>query len=80
MIQMTAKIGDVVIDRAYNKSGKLSIVVGTGICQPILLSQYRGDKLIDYFSTWKELEVIGHIDFEAIWEQAVQIKALKDGE
>ena len=73
---MKAEIGDIVLDRTYHKGGKLAIVVGTGIAQPILLTHRGGstmDKLVDGFSTWEGLEVIGHIDFEGIWEQAVQI-------
>ena len=71
---MKAKIGDVVIDKTYNKKGNLAIVVGEGISQPILIDHNGGiarDKLRDYFAVWDELEVIGHIDFERIWEEAV---------
>ena len=71
---MRAKIGDVVIDRTYNKKENLAIVVGEGISQPILIDHKGGitmDKLRDYFSVWDGLEVIGHIDFEKIWEEAV---------
>lgn len=74
---MKARIGDVVIDKTYTKSGRLALVVGEGLGQPILLDHRRGilmDKLGDYFSTWEGLEVIGHIDFEKIWEEAVKIK------
>ena len=70
---MRAKIGDVVIDKTYNKKGNLAIVVGEGISQPILIDHKGGitmDKLRDYFSIWDGLEVIGHIDFERIWEEA----------
>lgn len=72
---MRAKIGDVVIDRTYNKKGNLAIVVGEGISQPILIDHKGGimmDKLRDYFAVWDGLEVIGHIDFEGIWEEAVR--------
>ena len=72
---MRAKIGDVVIDKTYNKRGNLAIVVGEGISQPMLIDHKGGitmDKLRDYFSTWDGLEVIGHIDFERIWEEAVR--------
>ena len=72
---MRAKIGDVVIDRTYNKKGNLAIVVGEGISQPILIDHNGGiarDKLRDYFAVWDGLEVIGHIDFERIWEEAVR--------
>ena len=72
---MRAKIGDVVIDRTYNKRGNLAIVVGEGISQPILIYHKGGttmDKLRDYFAVWDGLEVIGHIDFERIWEEAVR--------
>ena len=72
---MRAKIGDVVIDKTYNKKGNLAIVVGEGISQPILIDHNGGiarDKLRDYFAVWDELEVIGHIDFERIWEEAVR--------
>ena len=75
---MTGKIGDVVIDRTYAKSGRLAIVVGEGIYQPILLDHRRGvmmDELGDYFLTWEGIEVIGHIDFEDIWSEAVKIMA-----
>lgn len=71
------RIGDVVIDRTYRKDGSLAIVVGTGISQPIVLTHHGGitmDRLVDGFSTWEGLEVIGHIDFEQVWERAVQIK------
>ena len=71
---MRAKIGDVVIDKTYNKKGNLAIVVGEGISQPILIDHNGGitmDKLRDYFAVWDELEVIGHIDFEKVWEEAV---------
>ena len=72
---MRAKIGDVVIDRTYDKRGRLAIVVGEGISQPILI-YHKGDitmdKLSDYFAIWDGLEVIGHIDFERIWEEAVR--------
>ena len=71
---MRAKIGDVVIDKTYNKKGNLAIVVGEGISQPILIDHNGGiarDKLRDYFAVWDGLEVIGHIDFERIWEEAV---------
>lgn len=73
---MRAKIGDVVIDKTYHKDGRLSIVVGEGISQPILLRHRSGitmDKLGDVFSTWEGLEVIGHINFEKIWAEAVRI-------
>ena len=73
---MRAKIGDVVIDKTYNKKGNLAIVVGEGILQPILIDHNGGiarDKLRDYFSVWDGLEVIGHIDFEKIWAEAVRI-------
>ena len=73
---MKAIIGDVVIDKTYHKTGRLSIVVGEGISQPILLHHKSGitmDKLGDYFSTWEGLEVIGHIDFEKIWVEAEKI-------
>ena len=72
---MRAKIGDVVIDKTYNKKGNLAIVVGEGISQPILIDHNGGiarDKLRDYFAVWDGLEVIGHIDFERIWEEAVR--------
>ena len=72
---MRAKIGDVVIDKTYNKKGNLAIVVGEGISQPILIDHKGGimmDKLRDYFAVWDGLEVIGHIDFERIWEEAVR--------
>ena len=71
---MRAKIGDVVIDKTYNKKGNLAIVVGEGISQPILIDHKGGitmDKLRDYFAVWDELEVIGHIDLEKVWEEAV---------
>ena len=70
------EIGDVVIDRTYNKNGVLAIVVGTGITQPILLYHNRGifyDELGDGFSTWDGLEMVGHIDFEKVWKEAVRI-------
>lgn len=73
---MEARIGDVVIDKTYNKSGRLAVVVGEGISQPILLHHSKGvlmNKLGDYFSTWEGLEVIGHIDFEKVWNEAVRI-------
>lgn len=73
---MRAKIGDVVIDKTYNKRGNLAIVVGEGISQPILIGHRGGitmDKLRDYFAVWDGLEVIGHIDFEKIWEEALRI-------
>lgn len=68
------EIGDVVIDRTYNKSGVLAIVVGTGIHQPILLYHNKGifcNELGDGFSTWDGLEMVGHIDFEKIWKEAL---------
>ena len=71
---MRAKIGDVVIDKTYNKKGNLAIVVGEGISQPILIDHNGGiarDKLRNYFAVWDELEVIGHIDLEKVWEEAV---------
>ena len=71
---MRAKIGDVVIDKTYNKKGNLAIVVGEGISQPILIDHKGGitmDKLRDYFAVWDGLEVIGHIDLEKVWEEAV---------
>ena len=74
---MKARIGDVVIDRTYHKEGRLALVVGEGICQPILLNHNQGvtmDKLGDYFSTWEGLEVIGHIDFEALWREVEATK------
>ena len=73
---MRAKIGDVVIDKTYNKKGNLAIVVGEGISQPILIYHNGGiarDKLRDYFAVWDGLEVIGHIDFEKVWAEAVRI-------
>lgn len=80
---MKAKIGDVVIDKTYNKKGNLAIVVGEGISQPILID-HKGDitmdKLRDYFSSWDGLEVIGHIDFEKIWEEALRINDSSDSE
>ena len=78
---MRAKIGDVVIDKTYNKKGNLAIVVGEGISQPILIDHNGGitmDKLRDYFAVWDELEVIGHIDFEKVWEEAVLTADRKD--
>ena len=72
---MKAKIGDVVIDKTYNKKGNLAIVVGEGISQPILIDHKGGiasDKLRDYFAVWDGLEVIGHIDLERIWEEVVR--------
>lgn len=71
------RIGDVVIDRTYHRDGRLAIVVGTGISQPIVLTHHGGiamDKLVDGYSTWEGLEVIGHLDFEQVWERAEQIK------
>ncbi len=78
------RIGDVVIDKTYNKKGSLAVVVGTGISQPIVLTHngyiltHNGyitmDRLVDRFSTWEGLEVIGHIDFEQVWKQAERIK------
>ncbi len=70
------EIGDVVIDRTYNKNGVLAIVVGAGIQQPILLYHNKGifcDELGDGFSTWDGLEMVGHIDFEKVWKEAVRI-------
>ena len=69
---MNARIGDVVIDKTYHKEGRLALVVGEGMGQPILLNHTKGvmmNKLGDYFSTWEGLEVIGHIDFEALWRE-----------
>ena len=80
---MRAKIGDVVIDKTYNKKGNLAIVVGEGISQPILIDHNGGiarDKLRDYFAVWDGLEVIGHIDFERIWEEAVRKSRPQDRE
>ena len=74
---MKARIGDVVIDRTSHKKGRLALVVGEGVYQPILLSHnmgIMGDELMDYFSTWKGLEVIGHIDFEALWREVEATK------
>ena len=74
---MKARIGDVVIDRTYIEKGLLALVVGEGIYQPILLNHNQGvtmDKLGDYFSTWEGLEVIGHIDFEALWREVEATK------
>ena len=73
---MRAEIGDVVIDKTYRDDGEVAIVVGKGIYQPILIhrnSDVMMNKLGDYFSTWEGLEVIGHIDIEEIWKQAVDI-------
>jgi hypothetical protein len=67
----------VVIDRTYHKEGRLALVVGEGIEQPILLNHNISitmDKLGDYFSTWEGLEVIGHIDFEALWREVEATK------
>jgi hypothetical protein len=78
---MKARIGDVVIDRTYHREGRLALVVGEGIGQPILLNHTNGatmNKLGDYFSTWDGLEVIGHIDFEAIWRDVEAIKVEHD--
>lgn len=81
---MKAKIGDVVIDRTYHKEGRLAVVVGEGISQPILINHSHGvtmDRLGDGFSTWDGItDVIGHIDFEKIWEEALKIKAEAEGE
>jgi hypothetical protein len=71
---MKARIGDVVIDRTYSKLGRLALVVGEGIEQPILLNHITMDMLGDYFSTWEGLEVIGHIDFEALWREVEATK------
>jgi hypothetical protein len=74
---MKARIGDVVIDRTYHKEGRLALVVGEGIGQPILLNHTQGvmmNMLGDYYSTWEGLEVIGHIIFESIWRDAEAIK------
>ena len=74
---MRAKIGDVVIDKTYNKKGNIAVVVGEGISQPILIDHKGGitmDELRDYFSTWDGIdEVIGHIDFEKVWAEAEKI-------
>jgi len=78
---MKARIGDVVIDRTYSREGRLALVVGEGVYQPILLSHNMGimwDELMDYFSTWKGLEVIGHIDFEALWREVEATKVEYD--
>lgn len=82
---MRCNIGDVVIDRTYQKSGGLGIVIGTGITQPIILCCCRDNTLGDYFSTWDGLEVIGHIDLDPIWKQVEKIKkaylnGIKNGE
>lgn len=56
---------------------------GEGISQPILIDHKGGitmDKLRDYFSSWEGLEVIGHIDFEKIWKEAVRINDSSDSE
>ena len=77
MTKNMGRIGDVVIDRTYHKEGKLAVVVGTGIYQPIVLTHNGGimmDRLVDGYSTWENLEVIGHIDFEQVWKQAERIK------
>ncbi len=77
MNRCNASIGDVVIDRTYHKEGRLAVVVGTGISQPIVLKHTGGitmDKLVDGYSTWEGLEVIGHIDFEQVWKHAERIK------
>jgi hypothetical protein len=71
---MKARIGDVVIDRTYSKLGRLALVVGEGIEQPILLNHITMDVLGDYYSTWDGLEVIGHIDFEALWREVEATK------
>ena len=75
---MKARIGDVVIDRTYLKKGRLALVVGEGIEQPILLNHITMDKLGDYYSTWDGLEVIGHIDFEALWREVEATKVEYD--
>lgn len=77
MNRCDASIGDVVIDRSYHKDGRLAVIVGTGISQPIVLTHNGGitmDRLVDGYSTWEGLEVIGHIDFEKVWKQAERIK------
>lgn len=78
---MRAEIGDVVIDKTYRDDGEVAIVVGKGIYQPILIhhnSDVMMNKLGDYFSTWSGLEVIGHIDIEEIWKQAMDIAYEKE--
>lgn len=72
---MQAKFGDVVIDRTYDEKGTLGIVIG-GAYLPILLSHDNGitkDELGCIHSTWKGLEVIGHIDFEEVWKKAEEL-------
>lgn len=78
---MKARIGDVVIDRTSHKKGRLALVVGEGIDHPILLDHSRGvmmNKLGNYYSTWEGLEVIGHIDFEALWREVEATKVEYD--
>ena len=78
---MKARIGDVVIDRTYDEEGRLALVVGEGIEQPILLNHTMGvmmDELRDYYAEWKCLEVIGHIDFEALWREVEATKVEYD--
>ena len=77
---MKARIGDVVIDKTYNKNGTLALVVGEGFYQPILINHCKGatmDRLRDYYSTWEGLEIIGHISFEKIWEEVVRFNRPK---
>lgn len=66
-----ARIGDVVIDRTYCKDGILGVVVGKGINQPVILKQALSGGLYDYFSSWRGITVIGHIDIEALCEKAI---------
>ena len=78
---MKARIGDIVLDKAYSREGRLALVVGEGIEQPILLNHNMGvmmDELMDYYSTWDGLEVIGHIDFEALWREVEATKVEYD--
>ena len=78
---MNARIGDVVIDRTYDKEGQLALVVGEGKGQPILLNHTQGvmkNMLGDYYSTWEGLEVIGHINFEDVWRDVESIKVEHD--
>jgi hypothetical protein len=71
---MNARIGDVVIDKIYSDDERLAIVVGEGIGQPILLNQKIGVMM----STWEDLEIIGHVNLEAIWKDIEAIKMEHD--
>lgn len=71
-----AKVGDIVIDRTYNMKGHLGVVVENREYQPVLLCHnlgLLGNEIGLSYGSWGTIEIIGHINIENVWEQALEV-------